>query len=336
MKKLVMIFCFLVSVILCVSCGDKEDTVKKGSVSEYRLKLAMQNAIDSPPHLGILAFAEKLAELSDGTMTIDINLINTINSIQELIEPVLSGETDIVLTGYGYADLAYKVPEFEILGHAYIFRDYEHFLKWRDTEYGQKLRNSLQKVGVLNTRSWYYGIRHTTSYNPINSLADFKGLRMRVPPINSSVAFAESMGAIPIPIGFGGFYDALKTKNVHAQENPMSLIESSRIYEVQNYIAITGHTISLAVPIINKKVYDSFSAQQEAWYNEAVEYGREVCYNITVEEENYLLDKFISEYGMQVTYPDIDELRAAMIPYYEKLEERFGKNIVFGIIKMDE
>ncbi len=333
MKKVVL-FCFVLLLMLIgISCSDS-NRIKKGSVAEYNLKLIMQNAADSPPHMGIIAFAEKLEEISGGTMTIDITLIATINSIKELIEPVLSGETDIVLTGYGYSDLSYKIPELEIFGQSYIFRDYEHFLEWRETEHAQKLRLSLNKIGIFNTKSWYFGVRHTTSNNPINSLANFRGLRLRVPPIDSSVAFAEAMGAIPVPIGFGGFYDALKTKTVHAQENPLSLIESSKIYEVQKYIAMTGHSISLALPIINKKVYDSFSQQQAAWYNEAAEYGRQVCYDITIEEERQLLDKFQNEYGMIVTYPDVEELRSAMKPHYDKLEEKYGKGTVYSIVGM--
>lgn len=334
MKKLSIIFLIFISLLLCVSCSGDGKPARQGSIGKYRFKFVMQNAEGSPVHKGVIAFAEKLATLSDGTMTVDINLIPTISSIQDLIEPVIKGEADIVLTGYGYADLSYKVPELEIIGQAYIFKDYDHFLEFRESEYGKKLRTSISKIGIINSTAWYYGVRHTTSVNPINSLADFRGLKLRVPPVDTSIAFAQSMGAIPMPIGFGGFYDALKTRQVVAQENPLSLIESAKIHEVQDYIAMTSHAISIAVPIINKNIYDTFSAEQEAWFNEAIEYGRQVCYNLTMREENYLLEKFEKQYDMKVTYPNVDELRAAMSPYYDELEKQYGKGSVYSIIEM--
>ncbi len=334
MKKILSFFSVLfISIFLCVSCSDKG--IEKGSIKEYRLKLIKQSAPDAPPYLGILAFAEKLEELSDGTMTVDINMIAPMVSIDEVVEPLINGECDMVLTAYGYADLLYKAPALEILGQAYIFRDYKHFTKFFKSEYAEELRIYLDKINIINTMPWYYGIRHTTSHEPINSLADFNKRKMRMPPVTSSVDFAKAIGAIPVVINFDGIYHALATKYVDGQENPLTMIEAGKFYEIQKYIAITAHSIGLAVPLINKKVYDSFSAEQEAWYNEAIEYGRQVCYDITIEQESYLLEKFETEYGMTITYPDIDELREAMLPYYEKLEEQFGINSVSKILEIN-
>ncbi len=334
MGKLKLICCILVAIISNVGCVNNGNTVAKGSIDEYHLIFSMQNAVNSPTHFGMIAFAEKLAELSDGTMTVNINLIQTINSIEDLIEPLINGEHDIALTGYAYADLAYKIPQLEIIGQAYIFRDYEHFLTFRESDYGKKIRESFHKIGIINTKAWYFGVRHITSNNPITSLANLRGLRLRVPPIDSSTDFAEAMGAIPFPIGFGGFYDALKNKFIDGQENPLSIIESAKIHEVQECIAMTSHSISLAVPLVNKKLYDSFSEQQEAWFEEAMEHARQVCYNLSIEEEAYLLEKFQNEYGMKITYPDIEEFKAAMKPYYDELEKKYGEGSVYDIINM--
>ncbi len=337
MKKIVLFFIILfISIILSVSCSSSDsDKIEKGSVKEYRLKLIKQSTPGSPPYFGAIAFAEKLAELSGNTMTVDIELITPTISVSEVVEPLLTGQCDMVFTAYGYADLLYKVPSLEILGQAYIFRDYEHFAKFIHSEYTDELRAYLHKINVMNTMPWYYGIRHITSNNPINSLADFHRIEMRVPPINSSVDFAKAIGAIPVAINFDGVYNALATKYVQSQENPLTMIESGKFYEVQKYIAITSHSIGLAVPLINKKVYDSFSVEQEAWYNEAIEYGRQICYDMTIEQEAYLLDKFQNEYGMIVTYPDIAELQDAMLSHYDNLEKKFGVGSIQNILDIE-
>ncbi len=332
MKK--MIYFLLLSSMLCISCSDSQSTIKKGSIKEYKLKFIKQTAPNAPPYIAALAFAEKLAELSDGTMSVDIEMMPPIISIDEVIEPIIDGTYDMTLTAYGYADLSYKIPELEILGQAYLFRDYEHFLKFLESEYAENLRKKLHAIGIINKPAWYFGIRHTTSNNPINSIKDFKGMKLRVPPINSSIDFAEAMGTIPFPIGFGSFYQSLESKFVDGQENPFPIIKSAKIYEVQRYIAMTSHSISLAVPLVNKKLYDSFSEQQEAWFNEAIEYAREMCYNISIEKESYLPEECINEHAIIITYPNIDELRAAMKPYYDKLEEKYGEGSVYDIINM--
>lgn len=332
MKKI--IYFLILSSILCISCGGSS-TIKKGSLERYELKFIKQTALNAPPHIAAIAFAQKLEELSSGTMTVNIEMIPPILSIDEVIEPIIDGTYDMALTAYGYADLAYKIPELEILGQAYLFRDYEHFLKFVESEYAESLRRKLYAIGIINKPAWYFGIRHTTSNKPINSLNDFRGMKLRVPPLDSSIEFAQAMGAVPMPISFGTFYKALEAKFVDGQENPFTIIESAKIHEVQEYIAMTSHNISLAIPLINKKIYNSFSPEQETWFNEALEYAREMCYNISIEKENYLLEEFQNEYGMIVSHPNINELRDAMKPQYEKLEAKFGAGSVYNIIEMD-
>ncbi len=337
MKKLMLLYIVLISMTLCISCGsggNDDSEEKKGSIKRYRLSLITQYTEGTPAHRGALAFAKKLSELSEGTMVVDINQIDVNNYAKEIIEPVIKGESNILLTASGYSDLSYKIPELEIMGQAYIFKDYEHFLEFRETEYAQSIREKIADIGLISSVAWYYGVRHTTSNIPIQSLNDFRGLKLRVPPIDSSIAFAESMGAIALPMGFVSLYDALENGHVHAQENSLSIIESTKLYRVQEYIAMTSHAISLAVPMINKTVYDTFSSEQEAWYNEALEYGRQVCSDLTTQQENYLLEKFEKEYDMVRTYPNIDELRAAMKPYYDKLEKLYGNGSVSKIIEI--
>ncbi len=327
-----LIVCVLLSVLLFVSCGNKS-SVKKGSISEYKLRLLTQDAEIAPVYRGALAFAKKLDELSGGTMTVEFYQVGHINHVSELIDPVIAGEFDIVITGYGY--LSYAIPELELIAQAYVVTDYQNFIKTLDSDYGRKMNREIARKGLVPSEIWFLGTRHTTSNTPINSLADFRGLKLRVPPVESSAAFAESMGAIVTPISLAKLYDSLKSKYVLAQENSLSTIEAHKLYEVQKYLAMTGHLITAATLFVNKNTYDSFSKEQEEWYNEAVEYGRQVCYDIVAEEESSLLDKFQNEYGMIVTYPDREQLREAMYPRYDKLEAQFGKDTVYNLVAIE-
>ncbi len=329
MIKIVCIL--LLSGIMCISCG--QPTIKKGSVEKYELRFITQDTESSPVYRGAVAFAEKLYELSSGTMTVKFNKVKNVTSIETLIDPVISGEYDIVITGY--ANLSYAIPELELIAQAYVVTDYENYIKTLDYEYGEKMDDEIAKLGLLPSEIWFLGTRHVTSNNPIYSLKDFRGLRLRTPPLNATVAFAESMGAIALPTSLSEIYNVLNSKFVNAQENALSTIEAYKIYEVQKCIAITGHSIGASSLFANKNTYDSFSAKQEAWFNEAVEHGRQVCYSIVAEEEEYLLGKFQNEYGMTVTYPDRDELRKAMYPHYDKIEKIYGENSIYSLVAIE-
>ncbi len=321
---------FLVAILL-ISCGNGSN-VKKGSIKRYELNLITQDAKTSPTYQGALAFSQKLEQLSSGTMSVKFNDAGDITELSSIVEPVISGKFDIVILGY--ANLYYAIPELELIAQAYVIRDYEHFLKVLDSDYGDRMNKAFYNVGLIPSDIWYVGSRHVTSNNPLNSLSDFRGLRLRTPPLQATVNFAEAIGAIAMPTSFAGLYNSLKQGYVSSQENPLTVIEAAKIYELQKYIALTGHSISASTLFINKKVYESFSAEQEAWYNEALEYGQKVCNDLVFEQEKTLLEKFEKENGMTITRPNRSELQAAMKPLYEQLEQRFGEGSVYNLIEI--
>ncbi len=323
------VYFLLLSSVLFVSCTN-DPTFDNDS--KCILQLLTQDAQTSPTYQGALAFAEKLAELSSGTMGVNFNKASNITQIPNIIEPVVSGRFDIVILGY--ANLYYAIPELELIAQAYVVRDYNHFVKILESDYGKKINKAFNEMGLTPSGLWYVGTRHTTSNKPIRSLEDFKNIRLRTPPLESIIVFAQSMGAAAMPISFSQLYDALSLQYVDAQENPLAVIEATKIYEVQKYIAMTSHCVSASTLFINKNKYDSFSEEQAAWYDEAIEYGRQVCVNLATEQESYLLDKFQNEYKMIVTYPDTNELQSMMKPRYEELEKLYGEGSLYKIINI--
>lgn len=331
-----IVYVLLLSSIVYISCGsgdNKKPKVAKGSISEYKLQLITQNSETEPVYRGALAFAQKLDELSGATMSVEFNKIENVTQVQSLIEPVIEGEHDIVIIGY--TTLSYIIPELELIAQAYVVTDYKNYIKTLDSDYGRRMEQEIKKIGLVPSEIWFLGTRHVTSNTPIYSLDDFRGLRLRTPPLNANMSFAEAMGSIALPTSLSAVYNFLDKKFINAQENPLSTIEAHKIYELQKCIAITGHLITASSLFINKSVYDSFSEEQETWYNEAVEYGRMVSSNIVIEEEAYLLEKFQNKYGMIVTYPDRNELREAMYPYYNKIEEDFGEDSIYSLVEIE-
>ncbi len=319
--------------LVAISCGKKE-VVEVDEPREVILHFVTQYAVEgAPDYEGWRAFARKLEELSGSTMKIEFSTLTQFGTIEEMFNRTVEGKLDIV--SLGYTDMSYIIDELIIMGTAYVVRDYEHLLQILASDYGKRMNEEFSKLGVVASSVWYAGARQVTSNKEINSLEDFKGLKFRTPPTENIIAFVNAIGANPISVPFVELYGAMKKNLAEAQENPLPTIEVTKLYQVQKYLIKTDHVIGTIALFINKEKYDSFTDEQKTWYNQALVYGGEVCYSFTTELEANLLDKFEQEYGMEIIYPDKDELKNAMKPHYDELEKTFGAGSVYSIIEVE-
>ncbi len=327
MKKLVVLGLLLFSFIF-IGCGGQEK-----NAPDILLSFVTQDSPDSPAYEGYIAFKQKLEELSGGTMSVEPITLSTKDTLGEMFGTIATGQFDIVKTWYW--DMEYIIPELHILSEVYLIKDYEHLMRILASEYGQKMQEQFNENGVIASSVWYAGMRYVTSNTPISSLADFKGLKYRVPPTKSIVAFAEAMGTKPVATTFANIYDSLKNGTIEAQGNPLLTIDAIKLYEVQKYMAITEHLVGATALFINMDKYNSFTDKQKAWYDEATEYGRIKCAEFVYEKEAHLLEQFENEYGITLTYPNKEELRAAMQNRYETLEKEYGSELYHNIMDIE-
>ena len=140
--------------------------------------------------------------------------------------------------------LATRNPAFGIFGVGYAFLGYDNIWKAMDGDLGNHLRSLARQIGFQTVHNCYdHGFRQiTTRTKPIQTPADLKGLRIRVPVAPYLIALFQHLGAAPIPISFAEVYSALQTGVVDGQENPLVLIDTAKLYEVQKYCSMTKHT----------------------------------------------------------------------------------------------
>lgn len=331
MKKILVIFTLLTTAMLLSSCGSSNNSEQEEVEEKITLIFATQETVeDTPSVVGAKAFAEKLYELSGGTIVVEFTQVIKFNSMEEMLNMVLSGDVDLVAAGY--SNLDYIIEDLFILSQ--VTRDFDHFVKILESPFGQNLQSQFYEAGVVASNPWYMGTRYTTSNIPINELADFKKIKMRTVPTEAGQVFAKQMGAEIVPLIFPELSAALKNGMVNAQENPLSVIDVNKFYETQKYIAKTEHVISVTAVFLSRDKYDDFSIEQKAWYNEAINYGGDVCTAIVMQNEVSLLDKLVSEHGMTATYPNLAELRTAMKPHYDGLEKKYG-SIISELISIE-
>ncbi|MFK7890986.1 MAG: sialic acid TRAP transporter substrate-binding protein SiaP [Granulosicoccus sp.] len=293
------------------------------------LTFGMQDAETHNVYKGVVAVDEKLRELSGGEMSLKIFPSSQLGDFKAMVAQVQGGELDLVMTGY--PDMSYIIPELKLIGEPYVVSDYDHLLRILDGPYGQAMNDKFDEQGVKVLDVWYYGTRHTTSNKPINSIDDMQGLRLRTPNVPFLIDYAEATGASPAPVAFAEVYLALQTNQVDAQENPLPTIEAMKFYEVQDHIALTGHFIASSAIQVSKSAWEDMSEEEQGWLQQAVKAGGEVSNELMFDSEKNLI-AFFEEKGLTITRPDTEPFRAAMQPYYDKLEAEFGKGSVSQLI----
>lgn len=289
------------------------------------LTFGMQDNESSNVYKGAQEFASRLEELSDGELTVNIFPSSQLGDFKAMVGQVQAGELDMVMTGY--PDMSYMIPELRLVGAPYVVRDFDHLEDIVSGPWGQKMEAKFEEKGVHMLDLWYYGTRQTTSNEPIESIDDLEGLRMRTPNVPFLIAYAENVGATPAPVAFQEVYLALQTNQVDAEENPLPTIEAMKFYEVQDAVAMTNHFVASSAIWVGTETWESLSEEEKGWVQQAIEAGGEVSDELTFTAEEELVQKF-EDRGMTITHPDLEPFREAMQPYYDELEEEFGEGAI--------
>ncbi len=150
------------------------------------------------------------------------------------------------------------VPVAGMLNTGFAFKDYDAVWKAMDGDLGTYVRAQIAKTPIMTvSRVWDNGFRHiTSSTREIKTPDDLKGFKIRVPPAPMLTSLFKALDAGPAPINFNELYSALQTKVVEGQENPLAIIATTRLYEVQKSCSLTGHVWDGYWILGNKRAFE--------------------------------------------------------------------------------
>ena len=201
----------------------------------------------------------------------------------------------------------------------FLFRSTDHMRHVLDGPIGEDILKSCEKNGFIGL-AWYdSGSRSMyTTKRPIKTLADAKGMKIRVQQSDMWVAMMQAMGANATPLPYAEVYTALKTGVVDAAENNWPSYESSRHYEAAKIYSVTEHSMAPEVLVFSKKVWDGLSKDEQAIIRDAarqsVPYMRKLW-----DEREASARKTVEAAGSQiVTDVDKKSFSDAMAPVYAK------------------
>ena len=209
--------------------------------AEFKLKFASNLPVTHPLNLRIKEAAEAIHKESNGRVDIQLFPNNQLGSDTDMLSQIRSGAIDFfTLSGLILSTL---VPLASINGIGFAFKDLSQVWAAMDGDLGGRVRAEIAKFNLhAFDKIWDSGFRQiTSSSKPITSPADLKGFKIRVPVSPLWTSMFKAFNAAPASINFNEVYSALQTKIVEGQENPLAIIQTAKLYEVQKYCSLTNH-----------------------------------------------------------------------------------------------
>jgi len=231
-------------------------------VKERTLKFAFQNQTGHPQAQGAQKFADLVSAKSDGKITVKLFPGGALGGDLQTVSALQGGTVEITVLNAGI--LSAQVKEFAVYDFPFLFNNGQEADAVTDGPFGQKLFGTLEDKGLHGLGYWDLGFRNVTnSKRPIAKADDIAGLKIRVIQSPIYVDLFNTLGANATPLPFPELYSALDQKAVDGQENPNTVILSSKFAEVQKYVTQTRHIYNPQALIVSKKTWDTMSDQEK-------------------------------------------------------------------------
>lgn len=213
----------------------------RAQAAEFTYKYANNLPDSHPLNVRAKEMAAAIKAETGGKFDLQIFPNNQLGSDTDMLSQIRSGGVEFfTLSGLILSTL---VPAASINGIGFAFPDYPMVWKAMDGDLGAHIRGEIKKAGLeVMDNIWDNGFRQTTSSSkPINGPDDLKGFKIRVPVSPLWTSMFKAFDAAPASINFSEVYSALQTKIVEGQENPLAIISTAKLYEVQKFCSLTNH-----------------------------------------------------------------------------------------------
>ena len=313
MKKLIAMLLALVMVLSLAACGSSSTSTpateaKAEAKTEEAAPAADGDASADPAVTLVYAevnpldtivgqtatfFAEKVSELSGGSVTIDVQASGVLGSENDVLDSILGGATTIDMSRISaFALTSYGAQKSVLLSLPFTFVSREHYWNFANSDLAADFLYEPQTLG-LPIRGVFYGeegFRHFFTVDPITSTDDLAGMKLRVsndPVMNGLV---EGLGASPTVVSFGELYSALQTGVVDGAEQPIANYKSNAFPEVAPYLILDGHTLGAIQVVISDNAWAKLTENQQNAIMEAGKLAQQFNAELSEGEENKVLE----------------------------------------------
>lgn len=301
--------------------------------AEFNYKFGSSMAANHPSTLRNEEAFKKIREESGGRVDIQSFPGGALGSDIDMVSQVRSGAMHFMYLPQ--AHLSSMDPRGALHSVPFAFKDYDTVWAAMDGELGAYLRTIYTKVGLhAFEKASEHGFMHmTTRSKPINTPDDMKGLKVRASVVPLYVSLFRSLGAAPAAIPFPELYVALQTRVVDAQNNPLQLLEIAKLYEVQSFCSLTGHTWEGYYNCANAKVWAALPPAMQAIVSKNIN-AATLAARDDLAKFNVSVEASLKAKGMTFNRPDRAPFRVALqqAGFYKEWKEKFGPE-AWGVLE---
>jgi len=320
--KLKFLAATLLAGMLGVSAAEAQD------ISERTIKVGIGLNDDHPQAQAVKRFGELVNQKSGGKIKVKLFAGGTLGNDVTMISSLQGGTLEMTVPDTSTLVGSAGLEPFGLINLPFLFDKAERADALLDGPFGQKLMAKLPEKGLVGLGFWENGFRQVTnSRRPINTAADFAGLKLRVIQNPLFIATFTALGVSAQPMPFPEVYTALEQGVVDGQENPLATILSSKFYEVQDNVVISNHIYSVWALLMSKKFWDKLSPDEQQLITEAAKEATAAEREIIRTYSANALEELKGE-GMNVTMLPPEEtakLREMTKPVWDKFTKEFGQ-----------
>jgi TRAP-type transport system periplasmic protein len=327
MKRLV--FKSIAAAALLATLG----AVHAQEIREHTIKFATQNPKGHPMVLGMEKFAEIVTAKSGGKIKVNLFPGGVLGNDQANVSAVQGGTLEMVVLNTGI--LSSVAKELAIFDFPFLFANAQEADALVDGPVGKKLHAKLEDKGIVGLSYWELGFRSiTNSKRPITKVEDLAGLKLRVIPNPINVDWVKALDANPTPLPFPEVYAALEQKAIDGQENPLTVININKFYEVQKYVTLTNHQYNPQSVIISKKFWDTLNGAEKKLLDDAADSAAKYQREQSRAQAASAVDN-LKKNGMTVSEfspAELAKLREKMKPVIAKYSANVGEATVSEVM----
>jgi TRAP-type transport system periplasmic protein len=298
-------------------------------IQERNIRVSNGVNEDHPVGAGVKAMAACMEEKSGGKMKLTAFWGGALGGDLDATQALRSGTQEMVITST--SPLVGIAPELGVFDLPFLFANEQEADAVLDGEFGQFMSDRMPEYGLVNLAYWENGFRNlTNSKRPVAKWEDLEGMKVRVMQNNVFLDTFQNMGANAVPMAFGEVFTALETGAIDAQENPFVTIDTSKFYEVQDYLSVTRHAYTPFMVLFSKPIWDTYSPEEQQILKDCAVVGRDVQRKASRELSEQSLAK-LQEAGMKVNELSEEEqarIREKAQVVYEKHAGTIGPEVV--------
>ncbi|SAI38697.1 TRAP family transport system%2C substrate-binding transport protein [Bordetella trematum] len=293
------------------------------------LKMAYALSTSSHYGAGADAFAKSIEESSQGKYKIQQFANSALGGEREVIEGLQIGTIDLAIVSTG-ATLNF-VPETGVFDIPFLLRDLPHARAVLDSKIGQDMLAKFPERGIVALAWGEQGFRHlTNNVRPVSTPADAKGLKIRTTENPIHITAFRQIGILPTPMAWPEVATALQQGTIDGQENPLSVITSAKLSQLQKHLALSGHVYGPALILMSANAYNDLSADDKAKFDQAGKASAQAMRDYVDNIEKTGVEQLKKE-GMQVTEVDRKAFAEAVQPAYPEYYKKFNKKLIDAI-----